>query len=152
MLQPITQNDYAKISKPVYEYRIDAPHTLPQLKGYFDIASQQENAEKKKSEKDVTGSSLTYDNLPYLQDNETQNNEKIYTPIYVNMRLNSVLAEISTNLDDWATNGIENSVISVYNIKKLLENNSGYFELSSNARLLSSALELIFENNNWEDI
>lgn len=154
MLQPWI---YHNTDQPVITYPellANAEQRQKQGINRFDLTSHStEKDPTVEDQKKISGTEHTeYYDIHTLLQTVSHTQETQYSDNYITMRLNTVLFEISKNLDDWATNGTDDSVVSVYNIKKLLDDNSHYFEQSSRARLLSAALELIFENNNWNNI
>lgn len=64
----------------------------------------------------------------------------------------SLLRNLSSELNEWIKNGSQVGLPSVVNVKRLLADNADYLDQYQDTRLLLGTLELIFENNEWNTI
>lgn len=79
----------------------------------------------------------------YLQDHTTS---------FIELKLRGLINNIISELDIWILSGTSNSLPSIARIKSYLDDYKTYLVRKSDSRLLLTAIELLFINNNWEDV
>lgn len=93
--------------------------------------------------------------LPQIEDIEL-GVEKVsvstsYSESYTRFNTQSLINSLDEQLSKWEEVGTDDALLYINEIKLLLEKNIEYLEEDDENRILLSLLELIFQNNNWED-
>lgn len=78
--------------------------------------------------------------------------KRSYSDTYIQFNTQSFVNSLMTELNEWEENGTENSISHIANIRQHLNNFSIYLEQRPEQRIMLSLLELIFENNQWENM
>lgn len=151
MLQPILQTaDLTRLAKPLYEYK----ETLTEKKSeMIDVSFD-------KSTGYIIEKEPQHTEFSYVNELETGNSGAYrpftisgwYSHEYVEFTKKSILNRLSQELSEWLSKGTDVAIPHVVKIKRLLEENSDYLEQYADTRLLLGALELVFENNEWENL
>ncbi len=71
---------------------------------------------------------------------------------YVSFNTYSLIDKIDQELSLWADLDTDEALAHISNIKDILEANSEYLIQEPETRILLSMLQLLFRNNNWENI
>lgn len=81
-------------------------------------------------------------------------NENPPTPssVFIQFQIESFIEQVKRNLDTWSKEGTDNAISYIADIKRLLRQYEQYLTVHKETRLLLGGLELIFANNNWEQI
>lgn len=77
---------------------------------------------------------------------------KSYSPEYIAYNTRLIIEKLDSELALWQKTNPNEAFSYISNIKDLLEQNEEYLTQKDENRLLVSLLELIFQNNNWENI
>lgn len=77
---------------------------------------------------------------------------KSYSSEYIAYNTKSIIEKLDSELALWQKTNPDDAFLYISNIKDLLEENEEYLTQKDENRLLLSLLELIFQNNNWENI
>lgn len=77
---------------------------------------------------------------------------KSYSPEYIAYNTKLIIDKLDNELALWQKTNPDDAFPYISNIKDLLEENEEYLTQKDENRLLLSLLELIFQNNNWENI
>lgn len=150
MLQPIIQPpDLTTLEQHIYDYRSQQVKSDPSPTVFG--ASSDDLVYPSKNEFGRT-------EPEYIGKNEVKTPDIIkrlylsssYSQKYIDLNRKSMLGKLSTELSEWSTKDNMQTIPHIINIKRLIEEYSDYLEQSPDTRLLLGALELIFENNEWE--
>lgn len=68
---------------------------------------------------------------------------------YLSHKTKQIIHEVMDYLKTWETNGTEESLVEITEIKKRLDNIATYLQDYPSNRVLVGMLRLIFDNNNW---
>lgn len=153
MLQPIIQTpDLTLLGRPLSEYREilterkPAPATI-ETSFYENLGYTSEKVPQH-TELDYIGKADIKATKPVRRFSISTR----YSKSYVDFNRKLMLGKLSVEIAEWLVKGTDRAVPHIVNIKRLLEEHVGYLEQFSDTRLLLGALELIFENNEWENM
>lgn len=142
------------------------------IPSFYTYQSTGENLEEYTSREDRTTSPKIPEKneekntaLPLLVENktetETSHEEKPIMKIYfgtnfsneyVSFNTSSLIEKIDSELSSWENLETEEALAHISNIKDLLEVSVEYLTQKPETRILLSILELLFQNNNWENM
>ena len=71
---------------------------------------------------------------------------------YLEFNTVGLISNIEKELDSWIKNGTDDSLVHILNIKKLVDIYYKYLSSKAETRMFANVLELIFQNNNWEQL
>jgi hypothetical protein len=78
--------------------------------------------------------------------------KQIYGNFYIEYNVKNLIFSLKTKFNKWKEQGTSSSYSEISEIKNLLEEYAPYMEQNEEASILLGTLELLFQNNNWEQL